>query len=245
MPTRYAAGSLRYRARHVHPLIRVLCFLIFAAWLAWGGLQQLLFGALLLACVYLVVAPASIRTAGVMIRRLRWFLVSLLFVYGWFTPGRPFGFDAGSVLTPLMPTAEGLAEGVSRCAALMIIVLAVNLLLRTTTRGQLLSAIHGLARPLAVLGLSRERLALRMMLVMDAVEDVRRIVIDRLAAGREGVRGPRAAGEFASGLLLHVIAEADRHRPEQVTVSLDGPPSALQWCFPALLWGMFYAAGLP
>lgn len=229
----------------MHPLIRVLCFLVFAVWLAWGGRQQLLFGALLLACLYLLIAPASIRAAGVMIRRLRWFLVSLLIVYGWFTPGRPLGIDAGSALTPLLPTAEGLADGISRCAVLVTIVLAVNLLLRTTTRSQLLSAIHGLALPFAMVGLSRERLALRIMLVMDAVEDVRRIVIDRLAAGRAGVRGPRAAGEFASGLVLHVIAEADRRRPEQVAVSLDGPPSALQWCFPVLLWAALYASGLP
>jgi hypothetical protein len=228
----------------MHPLIRVLCFLVFAAWLAWGGVHRLMFGAALLACLYVLVSPASIRTAGTMIRRLRWFLVSLLIVYGWFTPGRPLGLDAGSTLAPLVPTAEGLAEGLLRCAALLVIVLAVNLLLQTTSREQLLGAILGLARPFTVLGLSRERLALRMVLVMEAVEDVRRIVVDRLAIAREGVRGPRAAGEFASGLLRSVIAEADRRRPEQVTVTLDAPPPAFQWCLPTLLWGVFYAAGI-
>jgi energy-coupling factor transporter transmembrane protein EcfT len=229
----------------MHPLIRILCFLVFAAWLAWGDAQRLLFGAALLALLYAVVKPASLRSAGVMIRRLRWLLVSLLIVYGWFTPGRPIaGLDAGASPAFVIPTVEGLTEGLLRCAALVAIVLAVNLLLRTTDRIQLLGAIHGLARPLAVFGLSRERLALRMVLVMDAVEEVRRIVADRLAAAREGLSGMRALGSFASGLVVTVIEAAGRRGPEQVTLTLGGTPPALQWTIPVLLWAAFYTAGM-
>lgn len=229
----------------MHPLIRILCFLVFAAWLAWGDLQRLLFGAALLAVLYALVAPASIRAGGAMVRRLRWLLVSLLIVYGWFTPGRPLaGLDAGALLAPLIPTVEGLAEGVVRCAALVVIVLAVNLLLRTTSREQLLGAIHGLARPLALFGLSRERLALRMVLVMDAVEEVRGLVADRLAARRDELPGLRAAGGFASGVIVAVIEAAGRRGPERVTLTLGSPPSPVQWMFPALLWAAFHAAGI-
>ncbi len=227
----------------MHPLIRVVCFLIFAAWLAWGDLQRLLFGALLLAVVHALVAPAAIVAAGNMILRLRWFLLSLLVVYGWFTPGRALG-PASAAGASWLPTAEGLAEGLLRCAALALIVVAVNLLLRTTGREQLLGAIHGLARPLAPLGLSRERLALRMTLVMEAVGEVRRLVAESLAKRGDDERGARAGGRFAATVMQRVIDDADRRPLDSVQILLDAPPHWLQWSLPVLLWAAFYMIGV-
>jgi hypothetical protein len=228
----------------MHPLIRIVCFLIFAAWLAWGGSRLLLFGTSVLVALYLLVAPAAIRDAGAMIRRLRWLLVSLLIVYGWFTPGRPVDFGAAVAASPLLPTVEGIAEGLLRCAVLVVLVLAVNLLLYTTGRDRLLGAVYDLARPLAPLGLSRERLALRMILAIEAIGEVRHIVADGLAARRKDMRGARATGEFAAGVIGRVIAEAERRPSAPVAIRLDAPPAPLQWGFPALLWGAFYAAGM-
>lgn len=228
----------------MHPLIRVLCFLLFAAWLAWGGPQRLVFGGALLLALYLVIPSADPRPAWQMIRRLRWFLISLLIIYGWFTPGRPLLFDQAMPLSVLIPTIEGLAAGLLRCVVLVVIVLAVNLLLRTTDRDQLLSAIHGLARPLTPFGLSRERLALRMMLVMDAIDNVRQIVSDRLALQRGGMPGVRAAGEFASDVMARVIDAADRQQQTRYTLTLAGPPTLLQWAWPLLLCLLFWLAGI-
>lgn len=228
----------------MHPLIRVVCFLVFAAWLAWGGPHVLLSGAALLLPFYLLIPVVSAAKAWAMIRRLRWFLLSLLVVYGWFTPGRlPEGVDESTMLATLLPTVEGLTAGLLRCAVLAVIVLAVNLLLATSTREQLMEAIYGLARPFSLLGLSRERLALRMVLVMEAMDEVREIVTERKGERRVAARGLARIGDFAADVLRTVIDRSERHPPREVTLALSAPPALLQWGYPALLFAAFLLAG--
>lgn len=227
----------------MHPLIRVTCFLVFAAWLALGGPGRLWCGAALMVLAYALMPAASLRPALAMSYRLRWFFLSLLIVYGWFTPGSPLWADPGSRLAALLPSPEGLGAGLARALALVLIVFAVNLLLRSSSRDELLAAVYGLARPLAACGLSRERLALRMVLVMEALDGTRALVKGRLAERPRGVPGLRAIGRFVSELLREVIARAEQRPGEGISLMLGGPPPALQWSYPVLLGLLLFAAG--
>lgn len=153
----------------MHPLIRVVCFLVFSASLAFGNGMDLLCGGLLLAAAYLSTSPRLLLPAVRMVSRLRWFLLSILIVYGWFTPGQPLLGAESARFAELWPSREGMEAGLLRAALLMAIVAGANLLLRTTSREQLLLAVYSMARPLALCGVSRERLAVRMVLVIEAV----------------------------------------------------------------------------
>jgi hypothetical protein len=224
----------------MHPLIRVVCFLIFAGWLALGDLSRLLCAFLLLILGYIWLG-SPLRPARTMLYRLRWFFVSLLVLYGWFTPGEALWFAAGSAVAAVVPSIEGLIAGLGRIAALTAIVLGVNLLLRSTTREQLLTAVYGLARPLSPFGKLRERLAIRMALVIEVLESVRALVATRLATSG-GLRSVRAAGELTSQVVIDVIERADSDTKEVRTVT-DDPVPLLQWVYPMGLWAIFYAAG--
>ncbi|MCC6301535.1 MAG: hypothetical protein IT489_01880 [Gammaproteobacteria bacterium] len=225
----------------MHPLIRVVCFLVFSACLAFGRGADLLCGALLLAAAYLMTSPRLLLSAARMVSRMRWFLLSLLIVYGWFTPGPPLFGDEGARFAALWPSREGLEEGVLRAALLAAIVAGANLLLRTTSREQMLLAVYGLARPLALFGVSRERVAVRMVLVIEALDPVRRIVTERMAAAPGGRPDLRSAGRFASGLMQHVVRESETVACGSVQLSGAGAPPPAQWVYPVLLWGLFYA----
>lgn len=226
----------------MHPLIRVVCFLVFSAWLAFGGAVELACGGALLAGAYLAASPRLFRPAVTMIYRMRWFLISLFIVYGWFTPGQPLLGGEGARLAELWPTREGVLAGLLRAALLMAIVAGANLLLRTTSRDELLVAVYGLTRPLAWLGVPRERVAVRMVLVVEALDPVRRIVTEGLA-GREG-RLPdlRAAGRFASGVMRRVVEQAEALPGGTVQLSAAGAPPRLQWLCPLALAALFLAA---
>lgn len=226
----------------VHPLIRVLCFLVFSACLAFGDAADLLCGGVLLAAAYLSTSPRLFLPAITMIYRMRWFLLSLLIVYGWFTPGQPVVGAEGARLAALWPTQQGLLAGLMRAALLVAIVAGANLLLRTTSREQLLIAVYGLARPLALLGVSRERLAVRMVLVIEALDPVRRIVTERLATVEGVLQSLRTAGRFASGVMLHVVQQAELAARATVDLPRIGSPPPIQWVYPMLLWGLFFAA---
>ena len=224
----------------MHPIIRILCFLVLAGWLASGGPERLAAAAPLL-LILAFIAPAGTGAAvWNMLRRLRWFFLSLLIVYGWFTAA-PAASDT-PWLHALLPAASGLLAGAERVLALVFIVYAVLVLLRTSTREELLQAVHGLARPLAPFGLAPERLALRLVLVMDEVDATR-------AALRTGTRdiprggGLRSIGHYAAGLLESTIERAERREPEEIAFVPAAPPPAWQWlCPPALAALLFLAA---
>ncbi len=204
--------------------------------------MDLLCGALLLATAYLATSPRLFPPAIRMLTRLRWFLLSLLIVYGWFTPGDPLFGAEGARFSALWPSREGLEEGLLRAALLAAIVAGANLLLRTTSRDQMLLAVYGLARPLALIGISRERVAVRMVLVIEALDPVRRIVAERMAAAPGGRPDLRSAGRFASGVIQHVVRESEAVACGSVQLFGAGPPRPAQWVYPVLLWGLFYAA---
>lgn len=226
----------------VHPLIRVICFLVFSGWLALGGPGHLWCGAALIVLAYAVLPAASPRSALAMGFRLRWFFLSLVIVYGWFTPGTPL-WPFGALPAAAIPTVEGLLAGLGRVLALLLIVFAVNLLLRASSREELLTAVYSLARPLAALGLSRERLALRVMLVMEALDDTRELVTRELSARPRGKTGPRGIGRVTSALLERVIARAESRPAQEVHLSVAAAPPVLQWCYPVLLGLGLYLAG--
>lgn len=226
----------------MHPLIRIVCFLVFSAGLAFGGGAELACGGVLLAGAYLATSPRLFAPALTMIYRMRWFLLSLFIVYGWFTPGQPLVGSEGARFAELWPTREGALAGLLRAALLMAIVAGANLLLRTTSREELLAAVYGLSRPLGWCGISRERIAVRMVLVIEALDPVRRIVTERLAAVEGGLADLRAAGRFASGVMQRVVQGAEAVAGGTVQLFGAGAPPPLQWLYPALLGGLFFAA---
>lgn len=225
----------------MHPLIRIVCFLVFSACLAFGGAAELACGGVLLAGAYLSSPPRLFLPAVTMMYRMRWFLLSLFIVYGWFTPGQPLVGSEGMRFAELWPTREGALAGLLRAALLMTIVAGANLLLRTTPRDELLVAVYGLARPLGWCGISRERIAVRMVLVIEALDPVRRIVTERLAAVEGGLPDLRTAGRFASGVMRSVVQQAEAATGGAVQLSDAGAPPPLQWAYPVLLAGLFLA----
>jgi energy-coupling factor transport system permease protein len=224
----------------VHPIIRILCFLVLAGWLASGGPARLAAAAPLLLILAFIAPAGTGPAAWGMLRRLRWFFLSLLIVYGWFTAA-PAG-SGTSWLHALLPAASGLLAGAERVLALVFIVYAVVVLLRTSTREELLQAVYGLARPLGLFGLAPERLALRLVLVMEEVDATRtRLRGDTRNLPRGG--GLRGIGHYAAGLIERTIERAERREPEEITFVPAAPPPVWQWlCPPALATLLFLVA---
>lgn len=177
-----------------------------------------------------------------MLRRLRWFFVSLLVLYLWFTPGEPVLFG-NATWSGWLPTREGFAEGAIRIAALVVIVLAVNVLVIATPREQLLAGLLWLAKPLETLGASRERFALRVTLVLGAVPQVQEILAEvRHGIAISGVRAIASIGATAGRALEVTLRAADNTSPSPVVVQLGSAPPLWQWLCPVALVAGWFAA---
>lgn len=223
----------------MHPIVRVVSFLVFAGFLSAGGAARLGAAALLLAVIYLLAGAPHLGGLLRALRRLRFLWLSLAVLYLWFTPGDGLWPALGA----WSPTVQGLAEGSLRVAVLVLMVAAAQLLLQSTPTPQLLAAVHWLSRPLQWLGLNRDRFALRLVLVLETVP---RLAELRLSPGAaEPARHGRFARHIAAlGARMHAaLAAADAAGPRQVELPADTAPPAWQWSYPLLLAALMVAAG--
>ncbi len=217
------------------PVVRILCLVVFAACIARAELLGLVVGFGLLAPASVFVGSGAWAGLIAMLRRVRWLLISLLVIYGWFTPGP----ELLPALGPLSPSVNGLYEGSLRIAALLVMVVAVHLLLRATAREQLLSALHQLTGPLRWLYFPRERFMARMMLVLDAVPQIQELVGQQLAALSRTGSAREHMAKATRVIYDAVLAKAEQQSTEVVTFSQAMPVSWYQWFYPIALIALF------
>lgn len=219
----------------MHPVIRIASFLVAAAFLASGELPVMLVIAAGLVVALIRLPTASWRTPLALLRRLRWLLISLLVVYGWFTPGIALWPALGAAT----PTQEGLSEGLLRGGALLLIALAAQLLMLATPRPQLLAALYWLARPLRMIGVSRERLAVRLALTLEAVPQLSAVMTPALYQRLEGNAATRF-GQIAARAFQGALDQAAQQAGSAIDIVTALRPPLYQWLYPLSL-GMLLA----
>lgn len=105
-----------------------------------------------------------------LMRRSRWILFSLLLVYIFATPGEALWTLA---YTP-SPTREGLLDGTMQLFRLVSVLAGLSMLLTLLSREQLVSGLYSLCYPARYLGVSRERIAVRLALTLHYAESAMR-----------------------------------------------------------------------
>jgi energy-coupling factor transporter transmembrane protein EcfT len=139
---------------------------------------------------------ASLRR---LVRRIRFLLLAILILFAWMTPGQAFvpGW------TTLGPTREGLLLAADHGLRLVGVAALVAILLGRGGRDFVVSGLYALMAPSRFLGLSRDRLAVRLLLVLRNAENP-------LAGGWRHWLDPDLLG--AETLSLHVQRAGFRGR---------------------------------
>ena len=223
----------------VHPVIRVIMFLIFSGFVSLAGASQLMTGALLLVILYCFTNLAYLKPAFTMIRRMRWFFLSIFIIYSWLTPGNAVAVPFISPYSGWLPTTDGIILGLMRAISLTLILLGVNLLLRCTSRQQLIMAIYWLVAPLRLFGISRERLSVRIALALEVLYDVQKVVGDSFAEVKGTVKSLDDIGDFAATVFHKVTHSAENTSIRTITLNDYKAPRSLQWASPIVLWLIF------
>ena len=146
-----------------HPAAQILTWCLLVA-----IMQVLAFGALLIAGGLILLAAFVISRHKfiLLLRRTRWIMLSLLLIYAYSTPGQPLS-DALGIFSP---SREGLVDGVLQLARLLAALAGLAILLDRLHRLQLIAGLYTLFAPLQWMGLSRERLAVRLALTLHYAE---------------------------------------------------------------------------
>ena len=189
-----------------HPAVLILWWIFVAI-----ALQSLYTAAMLSVGVLLTAAAAKVSAARLyqLLRRTRWVMFSLLLVYGYVTPGEALWLHAGA----LSPTWQGLGDGLLQSCRLGFAVAGLSIVLSLLPRQELISGLYAITFPLRYLGLSRERIAVRLSLtlhyaetaMLDTAADWRGAIGKMLArpeAGRAGVELCTTPITLRDGLLI-------------------------------------------
>jgi energy-coupling factor transport system permease protein len=145
----------------LHPATQIIVWCVLVA-----AMQFLKPGYLLIAGGFVLLSAFILARHKLLqlLRRTRWIMLSLWLIYAYTTPG-----DALLDL-PLGPSVEGLQEGGLQMMRLMVALSGLAILLDRLHRQQLISGLYSLFAPVQYLGLSRERLAVRLALTLHYAE---------------------------------------------------------------------------
>lgn len=146
-----------------HPAVLILLWACLTI-----AMQPMHAPALLLSGSVLAIAALKFSAGrfATLLRRTRWIMLSLLLIYGYATPGTALWTPAGV----FSPTWEGLQGGFLQLARLVFALAGLAVVLGVLTRQQLVGGLYVLAWPLRYLGLSRERIAVRLALTLHYAE---------------------------------------------------------------------------
>lgn len=143
--------------------------LVLLLWLAAVAAIQLLsplaLSVAVAACALMAVLFARTRTWR-LVRRIRVLLIAITVLFAWFTPGEAALLD----WPRLGPTRDGVALAAVHAGRLLAVVCAVGILLERLPLARLVGGLYALSRPLRLIGVAPERLALRLLLVLRYVE---------------------------------------------------------------------------
>ena len=214
----------------MHPVIRIISLIVLGCAIALSQGRAVLFATSLVLALYVATSTTHLAPALKMLRRMRWLFISIVGFYFWFTPGEPlFG-----VASNWLPSVEGLQQGSARIAALVTLVLAVNLLLQTTPRDALLGAVLWLTQPLRWIGFAHERFAVRLTLVFEAVREVQSLYTSVASTSSERSMPLTRFGDRVATLFEQTLQRADAQELHALSVDISVSPPWYQWLYPLL-----------
>jgi hypothetical protein len=101
-----------------------------------------------------------------LLRRTRWVLFSVFLIYAYTSPGESLWPHLGV----LSPVAEGVEYGLLQLLHLLAVLAGLSILLTLLSQQQLIAGLYTLSRPLSLLGVPRERFAVRLALTLHYAE---------------------------------------------------------------------------
>ncbi|MBI1425335.1 MAG: hypothetical protein GC149_18000 [Gammaproteobacteria bacterium] len=221
----------------MHPVIRILCFLALIATLARANFPFVLLADIIF-LMFVLRAPNNIFAfTWRLMRRMRWFWLSILLLYTFMTPGGGPSLTFGLFELSL----GGFWLGLERCLALATVLLFFALLIHSTPPAQLQGALYWLLQPLARLGIPANRLSVRLALTLQKIHELQTRWGSAKGSGIT-LATWREIPERIAAFIHDVFVQAEA-RPVQTELTLETTaPAAWQWVLLLLLLMFIIAA---
>ncbi len=201
----------------MHPIIRIICFILLVIGLAIG--KWLLY----FSCLPLLVLfwrYAHWLPLQRLLKRLRWLFISLFILHLWF-----HGSDLNWI-----PSQAGLLIAIEKIFILILMVSAAHLLLVTTVTNDLIAAIHWWFKPLDRIGFKTQILAIRLALTLETLNHVHALYQQQTTSNR--IQPITQISERVTQLFQTVARHAEQAPLSQLTLPQLTNPPIWQWLYP-------------
>jgi energy-coupling factor transporter transmembrane protein EcfT len=203
----------------MHPVIRIACFILLIIGLT--DLNLIVWSLSLPLLFMLYRTDNSFISTLPLLKRLRWLFLSIFILHLWFSAPEFTWF----------PSWQGGLQALERVSALIFIVLAAQLLLRTTTRAEIIAALQWWFKPLNQLGWATERLAVRLALVLETVETVQTLYQTQQVVAQNSGYSMRIISQHAAELFNQVAKQAEQAPLQTFDIPDILSPPLWQWLY--------------
>ncbi len=197
----------------MNPIVRIACFLIFIIGLATGDRIFYFLPILLILCQiychFIYIFP--------LIKRLRWFFLFLFVLNVWFN----------SPEWAWIPSWHDIWLAMEQIIALIMMVLAAHLLMITTRLQDIIAALLWWLKPLSIVKISTEKLAIRLALVLDTVQKVNHLY--------DNIHVQTNLANIVIALFTTVLELANTEPLRVLEIPELPKPPIWQWLIPILL----------
>lgn len=212
----------------MHPVVALALVVATMACVAAGGWADIALAAVAVVLLWPFVTGLPAWRLARTVWRLRFFYLSLIVLYGWISPGEP----ALPALGAFSPSLAGLVSALRYIAVLAVIAMTVQLLMAALSRDELVGALRWWLKPLGVLGLERDRVALRLILVAEVLPRLQALARET-TGGTAAQRGPVAVTRRAAAVFERAVAEAETAPPPRIELPALRAPPARDWLLSA------------
>ncbi|NOX08053.1 MAG: hypothetical protein GXP22_00945 [Gammaproteobacteria bacterium] len=220
----------------MHAVIRILCLLVFAVSVVYGNVASLLLAFLILLSLYRPNKNLSWKTAWHYLRQIRWLLLTIILLYSWATPGQPLFLQYASY----SPSQEGVLLGVERGISLIFLLAAVYWVLNSMSRQELLAALLFLLRVLPLSVETRTRIAVRVMLSLELLPQVRDYVSDAMQKISAAKKSRWYQASWLADVFEKLLLEMEQKEPTWIELPGQQAIPLIQWGYPLLLGVLFW-----
>lgn len=169
-----------------------------------------------------------------MCKRMKWFWISLLILYGWFIPGTPV-FIFENISVEYIPSIEGLSAGGLRAVALLSIVSAVVLMMKSTSQEELIVSIMWLISPLRLFKIKTAQFSARLVLTLDTVTNTENSIKDALDETNKQISIFQRGIDSIATLLVNIETQAIKNSDTKIVLPQLAAPELYQWLIPLIL----------
>lgn len=221
----------------MHPAIRILCFLGLVSALARANLTFILLADGVFLLFAFIKSSDIFPFAWRLARRMRWFWLSIMLLYTLMTPGGGETLALGSLSLSL----GGFILGLTRCLALITVLLYFALLIHTTPAARLQGALFWLLQPLRYIGIPANALSVRMALTLEKIHALQMKWATQATTGFR-LRSWREIPERIATLIQEVFSQAES-TPSQMHLTIEtSAPAHGQWLLFVVLLALMMAA---